>query len=110
MRLPNGEHAEVPLFRLTSYLLNPAHPVGKHKARVFASALALHRESADDLRDWLRALAVNGDAQLGLLDKNGQRFVISGQMRYKGREAMVRTAWIVRPGRQAPEFLTAFVE
>ena len=33
--LPNAEFAFVPLEKLTGYVLNPEHPVGKHKAAVF---------------------------------------------------------------------------
>jgi hypothetical protein len=55
MLLPNGDRAEVALSRLADYLLNPAHPTGKHKARVFAAALGLDRSSAEFLRTWLIA-------------------------------------------------------
>lgn len=110
MKLPNGDRALVSPARLAAYLLNPQHPAGKHKARVFAAALGLDKSNVAELRQWLLDLAKNGDAQPDLADVHGQRFVISQKMLYKGREAMVRTAWIVRPGRDEPEFLTAFVE
>lgn len=110
MKLPNGDRADVPLSRLTSYLLNPKHDEGKHKARVFAAALGLDASGADEFRKWLLELARDGDAQSGGADQYGQRFVIVGKLRYKGREALVRTGWIVRAGQSDPEFLTAFVE
>jgi hypothetical protein len=110
MKLPNGDRADVPLVRLTSYLLNPAHGTGKHKARVFAAALGLTASGASALQAWLLALARDGDAVLGAQDGHGQRFAISGKFAYNGREAVVRTAWIIRTGRDFPEFLTAFVE
>jgi len=37
MRLPGGDAAVVDLRKLTEYCLNPDHPRGKHKARVFAT-------------------------------------------------------------------------
>ncbi|MFT3729443.1 MAG: hypothetical protein QM759_16585 [Terricaulis sp.] len=110
MKLPNGERADIPLVRLSSYLLNPAHPTGKHKARVFAAALGLATADAPALQAWLQTLAREGEAIDGLRDSHGQRFAISGEFTYNGRLAMVRTAWIVRAGRDYPEFLTAFVE
>ena len=110
MKLPNGDRAEVPLARLTSYLLNPQHGEGKHKARVFAAALGLDPSGAEELRNWLLRIARDGEARPGRVDQYGQRFVIVDKLRYKGREALVRTAWIVRSGRSDPEFLTAFVE
>lgn len=110
MNLPNGERAIVSSSRLTAYLLNPLHPTGKHKARVFAAALGLDRGSAEYLRVWLVQLAKIGEVERGLADAHGQRFVIAEKMLYNGREAMVRMAWIVRTGQDTPEFLTAFVE
>ncbi|WP_367268233.1 DUF6883 domain-containing protein [uncultured Thiohalocapsa sp.] len=38
-RLPNADQAAVDLDKLRGYCLNPAHPRGRHKARVFAAAL-----------------------------------------------------------------------
>lgn len=39
--LPNADKAVVPLEKLLGYSLDSSHPVGKHKARVFASALGM---------------------------------------------------------------------
>lgn len=110
MKLPNGSRADVRLSRLASYLLNPEHDEGKHKARVFAAALGLDASGASELRQWLLDLARDGEAQPQRADQYGQRFVIVSTLRYKGREALVRTGWIIRTGRSDPEFLTAFVE
>ncbi|MES1198722.1 MAG: DUF6883 domain-containing protein [Pseudomonadota bacterium] len=110
MRLPNGDRATVPLDRLRSYVLSTDHPKGKHKARVFAAALGLSASEALVLQAWLLDLAINGDAEPSQSDQYGQRFVIRGKMRYNGREAEVRTVWIVRTSRETPEFLTALVE
>ncbi len=109
MKLPNGEHASVSLARLTAYVLNPQHPEGRHKARVFASALGLDVSAAADLQAWLLELARSGDAEPGVQDSHGQRFVIRARMLYKGKEALVRTGWIIRSGEDSPDFLTAFV-
>ncbi len=80
MKLPNGENAIVSPDRLTGYLLDPHHPEGRHKARVFASALGTDASSADVLRTWLLQLAHTGDAEAGLADQYGQRFMIRGRM------------------------------
>ena len=41
MRLPNPSRAFVDASKLRDYCLNAQHPRGRHKARVFASALGL---------------------------------------------------------------------
>ncbi|MEH2445719.1 MAG: DUF6883 domain-containing protein [Nostoc sp.] len=51
MKLPNGEQAEISVQKLIGYCLNPEHPSGKHKARVFASILEITVENADVLRE-----------------------------------------------------------
>lgn len=38
MKLPNGDRAVISMGKLRGYCLNPEHPSGRHKARVFASA------------------------------------------------------------------------
>lgn len=64
MRLPNGSGAQVDLRKLTDYVLNPQHPRGRNKARVFAAALNLERADARALRDWLLQTAASADNAL----------------------------------------------
>lgn len=47
---------EVPLRKLTDYLLSPTHPVGRHKARFFA-ALGFTAENPLDLAEALKLQA-----------------------------------------------------
>ena len=46
MKLPNREYAIVEIDKIVDYCLNLEHPEGKHKARVFKSALGLNRTYA----------------------------------------------------------------
>ena len=41
VRLPNARQARIPTDKLVRYALDPSHERGKHKARVFASALGI---------------------------------------------------------------------
>ena len=56
MKVPNGEKAFVDMAKLRDYALDLIHSKGKHKARVFASALGLTRNDAEWLRDELLVL------------------------------------------------------
>jgi hypothetical protein len=49
--LPNRDRAIVDLAKLRDYCLNPYHEDGKHKARVFKSALGVDRNDAEWLRE-----------------------------------------------------------
>ena len=72
MKVPRGEDAIVDPEKLRGYCLNPEHPRGKHKARVFA-ALGFTAENADDLRAALLIAAASGDAQPAASDQFGDR-------------------------------------
>jgi hypothetical protein len=47
--LPDFRKAEIPPQKLVAYLLDPLHKEGRHKARVFKSALGFEHSNADDL-------------------------------------------------------------
>jgi len=51
VKLPNADNAVVEAAKLRDYCLNPAHPEGRHKARVFRSALGVGQEQAEWLRE-----------------------------------------------------------
>jgi hypothetical protein len=51
MKLPNAEAAVVDIVKLREYSLNPDHPKGKHKARVFLAALGIDENDAEQLRE-----------------------------------------------------------
>jgi hypothetical protein len=45
-RLPHGDQAILDMRKIEDYCLNPSHPRGRHKARVFREALDLQRSDA----------------------------------------------------------------
>lgn len=45
-KLPNFEKAVIPIEKLEEYVLNPDHPDGQHKARVFKGCLGIERRHA----------------------------------------------------------------
>jgi hypothetical protein len=51
MKLPNAERAVIDIKKLRDYSLNPNHPEGKHKARVFMEKLGLKADDAERLRE-----------------------------------------------------------
>ena len=71
--LPNGDKAVVELEKLTEYCLNPEHPRGRHKARVFAASLGINVEQAETLREALIVAACTMPAVATDLDDFGQR-------------------------------------
>jgi hypothetical protein len=76
MKLPSGDKAIVDREKLVGYCLDSDHPRGKHKARVFASALGFTAENADELRDALLRAAATEDAEEARSDRFGRRYMI----------------------------------
>lgn len=76
MKLPNGELAVVDIEKLAGYCLNPEHPRGRHKARVFAAVLGVRQEDVDFLRTALLDAARYAVCSSGEWDFYGQRFVL----------------------------------
>jgi hypothetical protein len=109
MKLPNAEHAEIDIRKLTDYCLNPDHPVGKHKARVFQSVLGLTAEDAALLRAALARAVLEEDATRGESDDYGQRFTVDFMMKTNDGEASVRSGWIIRTGEDFPRLTTCYV-
>ena len=75
MKLPGGDNAIVEIAKLRDYCLDPQHPRGRHKARVF-SALGLGQSDADFLRATLLKAALEADAVPGEADEYGDRYTI----------------------------------
>src|SRR3954454_1850915 len=109
MTLPNPEHAVVELAKLSDYCLNPDHPRGRHKARVFASALGLTTADAGRLRDILLAVALDHDATPTDRDSYGQRYVMDFTMEGTDGPRRVRSSWIVRESEDFPRLTSCYV-
>ncbi len=95
--------------KLRDYALDPVHEEGKHKARVFASALGLSRNDAEWLRDQLLLVARNSDCSLGRKTEHGQRYVIDFDATIRGQTARLRSAWNIRPAENFPRLVTYYV-
>ena len=109
MKLPNADRAVVEIDKLTQYCLNPAHPRGRHKARVFESVLGLTAADGDPLREALLDAALREDAMPGEGDEHGQRYVIEFAITGPVGSATVRSAWIVRADEVFPRFVSCYV-
>jgi hypothetical protein len=109
MKLPGGDAAIVDRQKLTGYCLNPKHPRGKHKARVFAT-LGFTSENADELRTALLRAAASADAQSAASDQFGDRYVLEFEIEGLQGKGIIRSTWIVRRGESAPRLTSCFVK
>ncbi len=109
MRLPNAERAVVDIAKLRDYCLNPEHTDGRHKARVFAAALGLTAENADELRTVLLSVIKTSEATLTKEGQYGRLYVLDFMMSRGSYQALVRSSWIVRYDEDFPRLTSCYV-
>jgi hypothetical protein len=113
MKLPNAENALVDIAKLREYALNPHHPEGKHKARVFLAKLGIGRNDAERLRQVILQRVLKADAIEQVPTPYGRRFIVDFEVSFPEGEfilstALVRTAWIIRNDEDFPRLTTCF--
>jgi Domain of unknown function (DUF6883) len=107
MVLPNAEHAVVEIRKLVDYCLDARHDEGKHKARLFA-AVGITAKDAEELRHTLLQAVKTNEAYLGRRDAYGQRYIVDFLLDWKGKQAMIRSGWIIEHGTNTPRLTTCY--
>jgi hypothetical protein len=109
MKLPNGDRAIIPIEKLLDYCLNPNHMKGKHKARVFKSALGITADNVEHLVELIRLAAVQGEVVQARTTDFGQEFKLD--WRVPDHAALqLRTIWIIPHDSAAPQLVSAFIK
>ena len=96
--------------KLTGYALNPDHPVGGHKARVFESAFGFNKSNADLLLKQLQDGVMKNTPVPGKVDQYGQRFTVDIPVVGPKGRGVVRSGWIFKTGSNTPELTTVLVK
>jgi len=110
MKLPNGESADLGA-KLEEYALNPLHRDGRHKARVFESALGITHANRQVLRQAILAAAATSDqAEARGNNGHGDLYQLRFRMETAKGTACVLTAWIVRHGEDFPRLVTCYID
>ena len=110
MKLPGGDKAIVEREKLTGYCLNPNHPRGKHKARVFSLVLGFTIEHAEKLREALLTAAATEEATPAHNDRFGVRYIIDFAIAGPNGTATLRSTWIIRQGEAVPRLTSCYVK
>jgi len=106
VKLPGAERAVIPEAKLRDYILNPDNPDGRAKA-AFLTRLGYSREEWVRLELDLRQQHLLEDAAPGQASPYGVKYEILGRLKGpSGREAWVRTIWIVLSGQTQPRLVT----
>ena len=107
MRIPHAENATVDIRKLRDYCLNPEHPEGKHKARLFVAALGMTEADAELLRDALLQMVKSHDATFvdGAMPTGN---AITSILHSTGRQTILRSGWIIEHGSDIPRLTTCY--
>jgi hypothetical protein len=109
MKLPNADRAVVEIEKLRDYCLSSSHPRGRHKARVFITALGIAADDAQELKQAMLSAITSEEALPTEHDEYGQRSVVDFSMRRQGKEAVVRSSWIIRSTEDFPRLTSCYV-
>lgn len=107
--LPNADRAVIDPARFVSYALNPNHPRGRHKARVFRAALGYDMNNLHDLIGRIRRAVLEEEAVALKSDRFGRYYRVDMTIEGPKGVARVRTVWLHDRGKDAPRLTTAFV-
>lgn len=109
-KLPNAEKAVIPAEKLSEYVLNPEHPVGKNKAVLFDTLLGLTAIHADELSTAIRNAVLVNPAQFTREDEYGKRYEVSFDFFRNGRKCVILTAWIIPKNEGIPRLTTCYIK
>jgi hypothetical protein len=84
-------------------------PRGRHKARVFETALGITSEDAQELKLAILSAVIIDEATTTEEDEYGQRFVVDFSMKRQGKVAVVRYSWIIRSAEDYPRLTSCYV-
>lgn len=109
MKLPHPELAVVDVKKLSEYCLNPEHPDGQHKARVFKAALGIRLENVEELKlALLEAIQVN-EAITDKSNQYGQKYVVDFTMVRMQQQATIHSVWIVKHSENFARLVTCYI-
>ena len=108
MKLPNGHKATVDERKVRDYLLSQRHPIGRFKARVFAS-VGFAPGNWQLFARALAELAATGEAALDAEDAYGRKYLVTGALSGPtGAVLEVVSVWIVPSEGDAPRLVTVY--
>lgn len=108
--MPNADEPIIPDAKLSKYLLNPDHPRGADKARVYKAALGFGQEDAALLSESLRTGLASGVwVKSDSVDYGVEHTVDIAITGKNGYVKTVRSRWAYDNGSEFPRLITAIV-
>ena len=105
MRLPSAEAVEIDVRKVRDYLLSPTHPIGRHKARVFA-ALGFDDSSVEAFISEIRRIAATGEVTRITETMFGRKYVVIAELNGTVGTVSVQTVWMQARGKLTVRLVT----
>lgn len=103
-----GLELVIPQEKLTGYLLNPQHPVGRSKAAFFL-ALGFTQEDPEALGEALRAQARSAQVVERVPAWGGEKLICTGPLQTpSGQAPWIVSVWYIEKGSRAARLVTAY--
>lgn len=110
MKLPDTDHIQIELKKLTDYLLSVTHPEGAGKARFF-SKYGYAVETISEFRNALQQHVLKNQVHEVVESEYGTRYVGRCFIPVlEGAEPCINTVWIAEKGKPGPRQVTAYPE
>ena len=90
MKLPHPESTIIDDHKLTGYSLNLNHADGRHKARVFKSALNLDIDDVQFLKNALLEAVKTCNAIPDKINQYGQKYIIDFPLNHQNKTAIIQ--------------------
>jgi hypothetical protein len=110
VKLPNADRAIIDIAKLRDYSLNPSHPEGKHKARVFVALLGFTMTDAEKFRKLILNAILTREATQGVTDAHGTRYRVDFETRGLRGSVTIRTAWHIDAGEIIPRLVSCYIK
>lgn len=108
--LPLANRAVIPKEKLRCYALDPDHPTGRHKARVFGSALGVTQADWEWLRDGIAEAVLSAPIATLSMSPFGIRCEVPILLEgLNGATHEVTTAWIIETEDEPPRLTSVYV-
>lgn len=109
MKLPNAAKAVIPEGKLEDYCLNPFHPDGKHKAKVFRKALGITQENSVKLKKLILQSAKFGEVTKEQENDFGKIYRVEYEVEGLNQKEILCTLWIVLKRENIPYLTSSFI-
>lgn len=99
----------MPEGKLEDYCLNPFHPDGKHKAKVFEKALGITQNNSTELKKMVLESAEYGEVTKYQINDFGRTYRVEYEIQGVNQREVLCTLWIVHKSDERPYLTSCFV-